>query len=79
MSDWEAMGRWSQLAAGKRESVLEIGLVLLGLGVAAGVGFWLVSNASGRVQTGRRHAKGAPRQGSVPPARHAHTTVVAAR
>jgi hypothetical protein len=52
------------------ESWIEAGLVLLGLGVAAGLAALVVGRLSGDARRGARHAEGSPSPGAVLDERH---------
>jgi hypothetical protein len=62
-----------------QEALLELGLVLLVAGLAAGASFWLAGRAWGHGWHARRHAAGAPPAGKIAPIRHQHIGSVAAR
>ncbi len=62
-----------------REAVLESGLLLLALGLAAAAGLFLAGKAIGGRQEGRRRGRAAPPVGSIEPERHLHFSTVAAR
>jgi len=52
------------------ETMLEIGMAGIGLGILSGVVLLLVGRMSGDRRRGARHAEGPPTAGSVSPARH---------
>ncbi len=79
MSDWKVMDKVGRAVPGDREALLEAGIILLAVGLVAGAGFLLLSNAAGNAANGRRQAQGAPAAGSVAPSRHAHVSTAAAR
>ena len=52
------------------ESWLEVGLMMLGLGVLGGLGALVVGRVVGDVRRGGRHAEGSPSPGAVSDERH---------
>ncbi len=62
-----------------QELVLEIGLVLAAIGIAAAVGVWLLGNAMSARDHAGRHAEEPPLAGTIEPERHQHISTVAAR
>ncbi len=62
-----------------RETVFEWGVLLLGVGLAAGLGIVVFGRAMGGTRRGRRHAEQPPQAGSIGAERHQHIATVAAR
>ncbi len=62
-----------------REASLEVGLLILAMGIAGAIGFLVagkgVSSVQGRVRRGEPH----PERGSIKAERHQHISTVAAR
>ena len=63
----------------EHESWLEIGLVVVAIGLVTGLGMWVLANAAGSLRQRQRYDAPPPSAGSVPQERHEHTASVAAR
>jgi len=62
-----------------RESLIEVGIALVGLVLLVSAGVLVGSRLAGGSARRRRHADGPPPRGTVPPSRHKPTSAAAAR